>query len=420
MRLKSYLLIAFTFLGTLVTAQHVTSVEIVGLVVDQYSQKPIPKASIAIIGQQSKRSISNNEGRFTLTIAPAKKEIELVVSALGYQSISYKVEVGKIADFQINLELEPTEIKLDEIQLDGYRNPQGLVEQMLLQLETATSSQSNQAIGFFRERIQKREKNLSLAEAVVGLVKRPNSSTLTDQVYIGQSRKRNSYRSVDSIAVKLQGGPYNLLYNDIARYPEIIFSPKFLDYYTYTFIGTTEKFDRELLIVHFEPQSNASDPAFSGELYIDKESYNLVSANFRLDVSNREKSARIFVKKKPTGTDIWPTKANYQIDYAPEGDYWQLQYGKIELEFRVNWKARLFRRNYQIDAEMMITDWAISSENSLIREQQRLKPSAIMSESTLGFTDANFWGEYTIIEPDSSIEKIIDKIKRQLERLKEE
>jgi hypothetical protein len=126
------------------------------------------------------------------------------------------------------------------------------------------------------------------------------------------------------------------------------------------------------------------------------------------------------LKKKPTGTDIWPTKANYQIDYAPDGDLWQLQYGKIELEFRVNWKARLFRRNYQIDAEMMITDWVNSKQNSLIREDQRLKPNAIMSESTLGFTDTDFWGEYTIIEPDSSIEKILDKIKRQLERLKEE
>ena len=420
MRPRSFLLIFFTLLSAVVTAQEATSVEVIGLVVDQYSQKPISRASIEVIGARSKRSISNDEGRFNITVVANEKEIELVVNALGYQSITYKIDLTRTTDFQINLTLEPAEIKLDEVQLDGYKNPQGLVERMLQQLETATSSQSRQAIGFFRERIQKREKNLSLAEAVIGLVKRPNSSTLTDQVFIGQSRKRNSYRSVDSIAVKLQGGPYNLLYNDIARYPEIIFSTEFLDYYTYTFTGTTEKFDRELLIVHFEPQYKTSDPAFSGELYIDKESSNLVSVNFRLGVSNREKSARIFVKKKPTGTDIWPTKANYQIDYAPEGDLWQLQYGKIELEFRVNWKARLFRRNYQIDAEMMITDWLSSKESSIIREQQRLKPSAIMSESTLGFTDANFWGEYTIIEPDSSIEKIIDKIKRQLERLKEE
>lgn len=420
MKSFSFLLIFFTLLNTVATAQETTSVEVIGLVVDQYSQKPISKATIEVPGLRLRRSISNNEGRFSIQLTSNEKEIELVVNALGYQSNTYKIDVAAAKNLRINLVLEPSEIKLDEVQLDGYKNPQDLVERMLQQLETATSSQSRQAIGFFRERIQKREKNLSLAEAVVGIVKRPNSSTLTDQVYISQSRKRNSYRSVDSIAVKLQGGPYNLLYNDIARYPEIIFTPKFLDYYSYKFVGTTEKFDRELLMIYFEPRNTTSDPAFSGELYIDKQSFNLVSANFRLGVNDREKSAKIFVKKKPTGTDIWPTKASYQIDYAPEGDLWQLQYGKIELEFRVNWKARLFRRNYQIDAEMMITDWVNSKQNSLIREDQRLKPSAIMSESTLGFTDADFWGEYTIIEPDSSIEKILDKIKRQLERLKEE
>jgi hypothetical protein len=420
MKLFSFLLIFFTLLSAVATAQDATSVEIIGLVLDQYSQKPISQASIEVIGVRSKRSISNDEGRFSIQLIPNEKETELVVNALGYQSATYRVDLAAAKNLQINLVLEPREIKLDEVQLDGYKNPQDLVERMLQQLESATSSQSRQAIGFFRERIQKREKNLSLAEAVVGIVKRPNSSTLTDQVFISQSRKRNSYRSVDSIAVKLQGGPYNLLYNDISRYPEIIFTPKFLDYYSYKFLGTTEKFDRELLMVYFEPRNTTSDPAFSGELYIDKQSFNLVSANFRLGVNDREKSAKIFVKKKPTGTDIWPTKANYQIDYAPDGDLWQLQYGKIELEFRVNWKARLFRRNYQIDAEMMITDWIDSKQNSLIREDQRLKPNAIMSESTLGFTDTDFWGEYTIIEPDSSIEKILDKIKRQLERLKEE
>jgi hypothetical protein len=59
---------------------------------------------------------------------------------------------------------------------------------------------------------------------------------------------------------------------------------------------------------------------FLGELYIDKRRFNPASANFRFGVNDRDKSAKVFVKKKSTGTNIWPTKANYQIDCAPEGD----------------------------------------------------------------------------------------------------
>jgi hypothetical protein len=116
--------------------------------------------------------------------------------------------------------------------------------------------------------------------------------------------------------------------------------------------------------------------------------------------------------------DIWPTKMHYQIDYAPKDNRWLLQYGKIDLEFRVNWKSRLFRRTYQIEAEMAITDWLEGRSKDLVEEKARLRPNKVLIESLEGFYDPLFWENYTIIEPDSEIEKIIAKIERQLKRLK--
>jgi hypothetical protein len=109
---------------------------------------------------------------------------------------------------------------------------------------------------------------------------------------------------------------------------------------------------------------------------------------------------------------------HYQIDYAPKGDHWLLQYGKIDLEFRVNWKSRLFRRTYQIEAEMAITDWLEGRNKDLVEEKARLRPNKVLIESLEGFYDPLFWENYTIIEPDSEIEKVIAKIERQLRRLK--
>lgn len=39
-----------------------------------------------------------------------------------------------------------------------------------------------------------------------------------------------------------------------------------------------------------------------------------------------------------------------------------------------------------------------------------------MSAKVQDFTDENFWGGYNIIEPDASIESVISRIIRQLNR----
>ena len=39
-----------------------------------------------------------------------------------------------------------------------------------------------------------------------------------------------------------------------------------------------------------------------------------------------------------------------------------------------------------------------------------------MSNKVQDFTDENFWGAYNIIEPDASIESVISRIIRQLNK----
>lgn len=67
---------------------------------------------------------------------------------------------------------------------------------------------------------------------------------------------------------------------------------------------------------------------------------------------------------------------------------------------------------------MAITDWLEDRNKDLIEEKARLRPNKVLIESLDGFYDPLFWENYTIIEPDSEIEKVIAKIERQLRRLK--
>jgi len=400
-------------LATFTSAQK----RISGQVLDTYTKEPIEGVLVELEGNSVIRIITNSEGIFNIPLTNQSDSFQLRIGGIGFNQTSYNYSQKDVLEDLIYY-IEPREIKLKEVNVEGYRDPQQLIERMLSRRKENEDKISKQALGFFRERIQKRGKNLSLAEAVISIVKRSNTSDLNDLVFLNQLRKANNYRSIDSVAVKLQGGPFNILYTDIAKYPEIVFDQNNLEFYKYTYLGTLNYNEQEVLQVAFEPRSSSKSPSFSGILYLNKASFDLVRADLDLDVSNRDRASRIFVKKKPEGMDIWPTQMRYQIDYAPKDNRWLLQYGKIALEFRVNWKSRLFRRTYQIEAEMAITDWLEDRSKNLIEDKARLKPNKVLIESIEGFYDLLFWETYTIIEPDSEIEKIIAKIERQLRRLK--
>ena len=70
---------------------------------------------------------------------------------------------------------------------------------------------------------KKGEENVSLSEAVVNIYKSPYQSNRRDAVQLYKARKSTDYSKLDTIALKLQGGPYNTLYSDIIKYPDIVF-----------------------------------------------------------------------------------------------------------------------------------------------------------------------------------------------------
>ena len=71
-----------------------------------------------------------------------------------------------------------------------------------------------------------------------------------------------------------------------------------------------------------------------------------------------------------------------------------------------------------ISAEMAVTDYKPGKFD--IEKENKLKFMDVLSEKFESFTDADFWGNYNIIEPDQSIDKIIGKIVKQLKKRESE
>lgn len=386
--------------------------EITGRVIDQKTREPLALASVRLSDDQS-ATVTNKEGRFSIKIPLDNPVQELLISFMGYESA--RLAINDQPD-PLLISLIPSTTILREVTVSVPQDPGVLVLEMLNNRQNQGSPQKSQVITFFREAVRKKSKNLSLAEAIIEVDKQPNSSDKNDVARLIQFRKSTNYKPNDTLAVKLQGGPYNTLFIDIAKYPDIVFDAQAFQAYRFTHAGFTQIDQKLVHIIHFEQKPNVITPLYRGELYITTQGSHLAKAIFEMNVSNQEAAASLFVRKKPARVKLWPTSVNYQVDYSPQGDSWSYQYSKMEMNFTANWKNRLFNTQYQIWAEMAVTD---QKTPSLIQSGDRselIKPSVVLSESTKGFGRPDFWGEYTVIEPDQSIEQAIERIVRQLNR----
>lgn len=134
---------------------------------------------------------------------------------------------------------------------------------------------------------------------------------------------------------------------------------------------------------------------------------------FSLDLSNPDKAAQMFVKKKPAGLKMTPTSTSYIVNYLEKNGKYYFNYSRSEVTFKCKWQKRLFNSNYTIMAEMAITDWSADKAEKYPYKES-LKKNSVFEEEVTAFTDENFWGEFNTIEPDQSIQVALKKYGKKL------
>ncbi|PWL37516.1 hypothetical protein DKG77_14490 [Flagellimonas aquimarina] len=386
-----------------------------GEVIDASSKKALVFATLSVEGTNIS-TITNTEGSFLLKIPESITDATVVVSFLGYKSKNIPLSQLKPNKNRISLIISVTE--LSEVNINAPKDAAALVKETLARKGDNYFDDPTLMTAFYRETIKKRRKNVSLSEAVVNIYKTPYSSLRKDAVELYKARKSTDYSKLDTVALKLQGGPFNTLYVDIIKYPEYIFAEGSISDYKFTFSRSTRINDKLIYVIKFKQLETITEPLYTGELFIDVENRTLTSAIYTLNITDREKAARLFVRRKPARVDVWPTEVAYRVDYREKGGKWYYGYSNVLLEFKVDWEDKLFNSVYSMTAEMAVTDWEKNITGELPKNRERLKKSIILSDEALGFSDPDFWGEYNIIEPEKSIESAIKKIQRQLRRSK--
>ena len=384
-----------------------------GEVLDSETNKPLIFANLAIEGSNIS-TITNTEGEFSLKVPKTISQGNVLITFLGYKNRSIPLSQFEKGNNKILMEISI--VQLSEVNLIVPKDAANLVRETMRKKGENYFEDPTLMTAFYRETIKKRKKNVSLSEAVVNIYKTPYTSLKRDGVQMYKARKSTDYSKLDTVALKLQGGPFNALFVDIMKYPEYIFTDRSMDDYNFSFDRSARVNDQLIYVVNFKQRVNITEPLYEGQLFIDADNKILTSAIYSLNITDRDEAAKLFVRKKPRNARVWPTEVAYRVDYREKNGRWYYGYSNVLLEFKVNWDKKLFNSVYSMTCEMAVTDWEKNIGSEFPKSKERIKSSIILSDEALGFADPDFWGEYNIIEPEKSIESAIKKIQRQLKR----
>ena len=389
-----------------------------GKVIDAKSKKPLYFASVNL-GNTNISNVTNSEGVFSLKVpVNTSSEDKIFISHLGFRTYTAFVSQFNNSSLEspfliglvsVPLELKPATIRGEEAN--------ALFDHAYKKIKDNYAQQPVGMTAFYREMIKKgNSKYLSLNEAILDISKGPYSAFTSDKVAIYKGRGSINYDSSDTLFIHYQGGVMASLQIDLVKNPFAGVYPELVHTYYNFKMGPSVTIDNKFFyVVEFDQKETTSDDIlYRGKIYIESESLAIGRLEFSMNVENREEAAKIFVPRKPNNLKINVEFANYIVNFKEFNNIWYYDYARMEIGFSTRRKMAIFRNYYNVVSEIAITDH--KKGEFKIDAGSRVKNKDFMSEKVASFTDENFWENYNIIEPDQSIDNIIKKIVKQLNK----
>ena len=410
--------VAAMFLTLAAAGQETGVITLHGHVLDSSNSESLFFSSVSLSGS-SISNVSNADGVFSLKIpenTPA--DARITISHLGFMTRTLTVGefAGSTQEKPLVIQLAPMTLELDPARVRAM-DGQAIFRAAFYKIRDNYPNERVGMTAFYREMIRKgTAKYLVLNEAVIDIDKAPYIGLSPDRVGIYKGRGSLNYDSSDTLLVKLQGGINTALNIDMVKNPFVGLSiDEMMTMYTFDLTGTAMYDGRSFYAIRFTPINPEDGILFKGTVYIETESLAIGRVEFSLDFEGRaEEAARIFIVKRSQGMRFMVNRADYVVSYRCVDDTWYYDYCRVDLGLNARKQRSLFRSNFSITAEMAVTD---HKEGGIaIDPAERVKFKDILSDQVSAFADDNFWEDYNIIEPDQSIDVVIRRIVRQLNR----
>lgn len=373
----------------------------------------LPFVSVAIQGS-TLGTITNEDGYFSLKIPNTDKDITILISHVGYHANELTVKASEAHEMRIFL--KPYENLLNAASIIS-QDPEMLVYEALRRVKDNYPKAPVLQRGFYRETARKGNRYISVSEAVVDMFKHQYSRpTDFDRVEVLKGRRLMSQKSADTLSVKLQGGPVLALTLDVVKNPNDLFFEEDLRAYDYKMSTPTVIQERPVYVVDMIPFiRNTRYPLYNAKIYIDQETLAIMRAEYSVDMWDANIVTGAILKRKPAGMKFEPHEVSFIASYRLVDGVAVLHYVRSSMEFKCDWKKRLFSSAYTIVSEMVATD--VQSENvEAIPAKDAFKLTDSFYDRVDDFADPAFWGDYNILEPSESLEHAVDRLRRRVTR----
>ncbi len=386
-------------------------ITITGKVIDNTSHTPVTYANIYIVGT-SIGTVANSEGEFILKVPKNKSAESIGITHLGYKK--YVVAIEKMNNGNNDILLEPEIVPLKEIVIRS-EDPIILLKGAIHNISKNYRTQPSMLTGFYRETVQQNKKYVSVAEAVLEAYKASYTGFSNDKVKIIIGRKGQDVKRMDTLVVKLQGGPITPFYLDVVKNPQAILSEDYFQYYNYRLTGQVSLDNVRCYVIEFDQKENVDQPLYKGKIYLDVDKLAVAGLEFSLSEYALPKANSLFLMKKPLTLKFETLGADYYVRYAELNGKWNLNYVRSELRFKCKWHKKLFSSNYIAMVEMAVTD-IDTTDITKFKSAETTKFTDIFSDKAEDFKNAEFWGDYNIIKPEESIQSAIAKISKRMKK----
>lgn len=368
-----------------------------GKLIDNKKGNPIKYASISVFNKPI-GTISNIDGDFLLKIHPNNILDTLIISCMGYSQII--TPAYKILDEDI-LVMNPVSIRIREVKVTAT-TPSQLLKNIRENLDENYSNNTKLMTAFYRETVKQDENYINVSEAIIEILKAPSVySSRDDLIRLLKGRRSPDVKPFWWLNFKLQGGPFTITRLDVVKNMESFIDKEFEELYKYTISKVIWYNENPVYVLQFQPISDLVFPVFVGEMYVHRETFGIVHANFRFNKSGLRKAESLMVKKKPRGVKAWPSYVNYQVNYQQYQGKWHLANVRASVKFKIRSKRNKINSEYHSVSDLLITDIQPTDLKRFARNESITQRDIFVE--MINDLDEKFWENYNIIKPDEDL-----------------
>jgi len=311
---------------------------ITGRIIDQKTNRPISYANIGVL-DKGIGTTSGGNGQFTLKVPNRYRSETLQVSVLGYKDFKQALPSVKSP---ITIRLQPTSYDLLEVEVMDESTVEDIIRKAVANIPQNYPMKPTNVLGFYREsRTDENNEYMYMAEGVLNIYKNTYKNDEEGMVGLVQGRKINLRDPLDTNVISIFSSGHMAAHRfDFVKNRIEFIQEDFFPAYEYRLESVTTYNDKPVYVISFGEDKNYNgskthkrsqfdgllgmffkkeervQARMKGRLYIEKDSYAFVRAEFEIT----EEGLKRF-DDYPLYAGRW-TYNRYVVNYRELGGTW--------------------------------------------------------------------------------------------------